>query len=301
MDERGRSGLVCVLASAPPPPSAPAARVRGAPGCRCERGTSRRGSSARARRYDAGGATETSERRNFAPARRSFGGETASELRTRADAELRVDVRQVAGHRPLAQEERGRHLPVRSALRNERRHAALGRRQPLLARAPRSRPSSARASPPSRRHRAARTPRPRPRSRRGRVASDGAPPDDAESQQRACPAERIPDALVPGDRLPEQPSAPSTSPRPRRRDPCSASRARAPIRARRAPHPSPRVSTRRIASSSSPSSSRSSHVSAVHQRRLGSRQPSSAACCVGPREPLAGRGRDRRPREQRGR
>ena len=49
--------------------------------------------------------------------------------------ELGIDVSQVAGNRPLAQEQRRGDLPVRPALGNQGGDAMLGRRQPLLARA----------------------------------------------------------------------------------------------------------------------------------------------------------------------
>ena len=57
----------------------------------------------------------------------------AGELRPRAHAELGVDVSQMTGDRPLAEEECGGHFPVRSALGDQGGDAALGRRQPLLA------------------------------------------------------------------------------------------------------------------------------------------------------------------------
>ena len=50
---------------------------------------------------------------------RERSAQPARELGARAHAELRVDVGQVAGHRPLAEEERARHLAIRPALRDQ--------------------------------------------------------------------------------------------------------------------------------------------------------------------------------------
>src|SRR5918994_7100818 len=60
----------------------------------------------------------------------------AGELRSRAHSELGVDAGQVARHRPLAEEELGRDLPIRSSLGDEFRYASFGRRQALDACAP---------------------------------------------------------------------------------------------------------------------------------------------------------------------
>jgi len=62
--------------------------------------------------------------------------QSARELGARAYAELGIDVGQVAGDRPLAEEECGCHFPVRSTVDNQGGDAALGRRQPFLARSP---------------------------------------------------------------------------------------------------------------------------------------------------------------------
>ena len=71
--------------------------------------------------------------------------ELARELGARAHAELRVDVRQMARHRALGEEERRGDLRVRPAVRDEVGDAPLRRRQALLARAAADRPSSSRA------------------------------------------------------------------------------------------------------------------------------------------------------------
>ncbi len=60
----------------------------------------------------------------------------AGELGARAHAELGVDVGQMAGDGPLAEEQRGGDFPVRLPLRHQSGDAALGRREPFLARAP---------------------------------------------------------------------------------------------------------------------------------------------------------------------
>ena len=79
---------------------------------------------------------------------------------------------QVARHRPLAEEQRGGDLAVRPALGDQGGDAALGGRQPLLARAPADAAELvARLRGPGRPPRAARSRRAPPRSRRGRRAS----------------------------------------------------------------------------------------------------------------------------------
>src|SRR5215468_7498524 len=59
--------------------------------------------------------------------------ERACKLGSRADPELRVDVRQMAGDGSLAEEERGGDLSVRPALCDQSRDALLGRGQAVLA------------------------------------------------------------------------------------------------------------------------------------------------------------------------
>jgi autonomous glycyl radical cofactor GrcA len=60
----------------------------------------------------------------------------AGEFGARAHAQLGVDVGQVPGDRPLAEEKRGRDFAVRSTLGNQGGDAMLGGGQPVLARAP---------------------------------------------------------------------------------------------------------------------------------------------------------------------
>src|SRR5512132_511974 len=86
---------------------------------------SQRGSSARGRCCGERDPVKTSERLNFARQRRA-----------RAYAELGVNVRQVARHRPLGEEQRGGHFSVRPAVGDERGDATLRGRQSLLARTP---------------------------------------------------------------------------------------------------------------------------------------------------------------------
>src|SRR5262249_30172886 len=66
--------------------------------------------------------------------------EHACELGSRADPELRVDVRQVAGPGAFAEEERRSDLPVRPALGDESRDALLGWGQSILPTAAADRP-----------------------------------------------------------------------------------------------------------------------------------------------------------------
>ena len=237
--------------------------------------------------------TETSERLNFARCRRSGRLQPSGELGARADAELRVDVREMAGHGPLAEEQRGRDLPVRPAFHDEsatRRSAAVS---PSSRGGRRSVPSS-RACPV----------RPaggsdllEPRDRRldrhaGGALLAVAPPDDAEREQRSRPPERVSDAPRAGQpparagRRPIDVAArggdePSAA-RHVREDPF------APERVRR---PSPRCRAASVASSISPE--------LEQQPRHGRRSTSGCSaratrawprCCSASGQPLRGRG-----------
>src|SRR5215204_5801925 len=110
-------------------PSVPAARGRSVLPAGRAGGRSRRGSSAPVRRYGRRSALETSERLNF-----------AGELCTRADAELGIDMGQVAGYCSLPEEERGGDFSIRATFRDERGDTALRGGQPLLARPSADRP-----------------------------------------------------------------------------------------------------------------------------------------------------------------
>ena len=125
-----RSGRASLPASAPRLPSAPAARARRSP------------ASPRARKVSA---RQLGMQPTLRPNRRSRNVRTAElcarrceslrrpagELRARAHAELGVDMGQVGRDRPLAEEERGGDLAVRSPLGDEFGDAALGWRQAL--------------------------------------------------------------------------------------------------------------------------------------------------------------------------
>src|SRR4051812_38062639 len=144
-----------------------------------------------ARRYDRGLAVETSERLNF-----------ARELRARAHAELGVDVSQVAGDRPLAEEQRGGDLAIGAALGNEDRHAALGRRQPFLARAPADAAELLlRLLDPDQCAEALEAVERREDRLAGRTLLPRAAMDDAECKQRAGVTVGISDGFVLRDRL----------------------------------------------------------------------------------------------------
>ena len=71
--------------------------------------------------------------------------QSARELGARAHAELGIDMRQVAGHRPLAEEQRRSHLTVRATLGHQDGNPALGGRQPVSRVRPPILPSSSRA------------------------------------------------------------------------------------------------------------------------------------------------------------
>ena len=236
---------------------------------------------------------ETSERLNFArPTGSSV--QPAGELGARADAELGVDVGQVARDRPLAEEQRGGDLPVRPALGDERGDAALGRRQPFLARAP---------ADPARARRAPSRPRWPPRAARSRRA----PRAIASRAARFCRARRrtmpsassararpngIADRLVLRDRLLAGGTAAcSTSPRaaatrPRHRVTCASTHSR-PSRAASASQ----TSSTRTASSIRPSSSSSLDVVGGPPADARLAPPELGGLPVGLAEPVRGRGR----------
>src|SRR5262245_3212293 len=65
----------------------------------------------------------------------SEGLNLARELGARPHAELRVDVRQMARHRPLAEKQGGGDLLIRPTLGDKGGDATLRGREPLLARA----------------------------------------------------------------------------------------------------------------------------------------------------------------------
>src|SRR5439155_4279411 len=121
----------------------------------------------------------------------------AGELGARAHAELGVDVGQVTGDRPLAEEQGGGDLPVRPAVGDQGGDSAFGRGQPFLAPAP-GNPSEL----------AARLGRPAGGAddlERFESCLDGvagrpllpcAPTNDAECKERSSPAEGIADLLV---------------------------------------------------------------------------------------------------------
>jgi hypothetical protein len=130
--------------------------------------------------------------------------EPARELGARAHAELGVDVGQVARYRPLAEEQCGRDFAVGSTLGNQRRDAALGRRQPRLAPAPgdaaelgarfcRPQGGADRLEPfDSRLDRLA-----------GSLFLAAATPERAKRQEYPRAPERIADRLILGERPPE--------------------------------------------------------------------------------------------------
>ena len=145
MDCAGRSGRSFPLASAPRRPNAPAARraVRSRRAA-CE-DTSRRGSSARHRRYDRAPTVETSERLNFAPVRAS--PQCSCARAPFASARRAWRRCGTGGSRPSARRGRARRRPRGSS--GPRRRESATRRSaastPRRACARRSRPSSARA------------------------------------------------------------------------------------------------------------------------------------------------------------
>ena len=95
---------------------------------RLARRTARRGTRPCARRYGRAPAGEITETRSLNPAP-AAGGQTRGELRPRADAELRVGVREVHLDRVHGDEERLRDLLVREPLRRQLGDAPLGGRQ----------------------------------------------------------------------------------------------------------------------------------------------------------------------------
>ena len=141
------------------------------------------------------------------------------------------------------------------------------------------RPSSARPGSPSPRRRAPRTLPARPRSPRGPAAS--AARAAGRCRARAARARGRKGHRPPHARRPLARAARrllDLSRGRRRRAHGIASRARAPSRGRRRFASVSQTSRRRTASSTRPSSSSTSTSSAVHQRMLGSPQPSAAAC-----------------------
>src|SRR5215203_2239592 len=123
--------------------------------------------------------------------------QSAGELSSRAHSELRVDVGQVARHRPLAEEERRGDLPIRLSAGDEVRDAALGRCQTFYTCTPTD-PSELGARP----CRPAHGPQLRELGERrldrlaGCALLPRAPPDEAQREQRPRAAERVPDRLV---------------------------------------------------------------------------------------------------------
>src|SRR5262249_11550248 len=128
----------------------------------------------------------------------------ARELGPRTDAQLGVDVRQVARDRPLAQEERGGDLAVPAALGDENRDPALGRRQPFLAPAAADPPDLLpRSRDPGRGAESLEAVERRAQGLFGAALLPLAPPDRAEREQRPGAAVRIAEPLVPRYCLPE--------------------------------------------------------------------------------------------------
>ena len=192
-------------ASAPRRPSAPAARGRRALPPGHGRGRSRRGSSARPRRYDRRRAAETSERLNFAPPAvlSAAGG------RARCASARRAWRRCASGGwRPSARRGTARRRPpVRSALGDQsatRCSAGVSPPRACARRSSRARRAPARPRWPPRAARSRRAPRDR---LAGRPLLPRAPADDAEGEERAA-RRRDRRRLVLSNRLLEERIAP---------------------------------------------------------------------------------------------
>ena len=130
------------------------------------------------------------------------GHEVPRELRPRPDAELGVDVGQVAGDSPLAEEECGGDFPVRLALSDQCGDTPLGRGQPFFSLTPAD-ASELGTSPFDPRGRTELLKAAERRADRlaGGALVSCAPADDAEGKQRAGPPERIPDFTMLRHRL----------------------------------------------------------------------------------------------------
>ena len=180
----------------------------------------------------------------------------ARQLRTRADAELRVDVREVRLDRALTEEERRGHLAIRPAFGDERRDALLRRSQPVLARAtPDAAELGARLLDPGRRPELLEAGERRLDRLACRPLLPRPAPDDPEREQRSRSAEEIADLLVLRNRpLQELERRARRSPGRQRRDRGSASPARAPAHGRSRTASASQTSRTRIASSIRPSS-----------------------------------------------